>query len=158
MSENRASQVVVVGSIDGAPHQPLILLEHHDGSMRELMQDLFNYWGFANLRLTGDHAETIAMAEAHHCDLIVLDSVNPDGTGDETITRIKETYAGVGGVPIIVISTSTSPAEDRFMAAGADAFITGPFRIDDLRAVVHRLLHRIGPQEREQSRNAGLRT
>ena len=157
MSENRASHAVV-GSTDSVRYEPLILIEHHDGSMRELMHNLFKYWGFANVHLAGDHAETIAIAEARRCDLIVLDSVNPDGAGDETIARIKDAYADVGGLPIIVISTSTLASEDRFMAAGADAFIMGPFRIEDLWAVVHRLLHRNDNLEREQSRNVGLST
>lgn len=138
--------------------QPHILLEHHDSSMLELLQDLFNYWGFANLRLAPDHTEAIAFAEERHFDLIVLDSVNTNGTGDETTARLKGIYAALGGVPIIVISTLTLESDARYLAAGANAFITGPFRIDYLKSIVQRLLPCIGRPTREQNRNAGLRT
>lgn len=121
--------------------QPVILIEHCDPDMMHLYQRLFHDWGYNNLLSAHDHAEAVSLAERVHCDLIVLDIISPGGgMGNDATRAIKAIYEDRGGVPIIGTSTWSERAEELFMEAGADIFVPFPFRNDELRDVVQRLL------------------
>lgn len=130
--------------------QPLILIENIESIMLELFRDLFEDWGYTNLLFAHDHTEAITLARNHDCDLAVLDFISAGGgTGYGATETIKAMYEGRGGVAIIGIASCGLPyAEERFMGAGADAFVSTPFSMYFLRDVVHRFLPVAGTPRR----------
>lgn len=71
-------------------------------------------------------------------DLVVLDLVLPDGNGIEFCRELKATRPAV---PILVLTARAQQrAREEALAAGADLFMTKPFDVEVLEAVVARLL------------------
>ncbi len=71
-------------------------------------------------------------------DLVVLDLVLPDGSGLDLCRELK---ASRPAVPVLVLTARAQKgAREEALAAGADLFITKPFDLEALEAVVARLL------------------
>jgi DNA-binding response OmpR family regulator len=89
--------------------------------------------GFA-VRTACDGAEGLQLAGATDFDLIILDLVLPTVTGEEVLTRLRETGSTV---PVIVL-TSKCAVADRVanLDAGADDYVTKPFSFSELLARV----------------------
>jgi DNA-binding response OmpR family regulator len=91
-----------------------------------------------------DGLSGLDLAQALCPDVVILDVMLPDIDGFEVCRRLRSTpaTAAIG----VVILTSLSSAADRAeaLAAGADEFISKPFKADDLiravRAVARRRL------------------
>ncbi len=70
--------------------------------------------------------------------LIVADIVMPETSGYELFNQIKSNQAWAA-VPFIFLSALTTAEEiDRGRRLGANAYLTKPFAIGDLLAIVHR--------------------
>lgn len=73
-------------------------------------------------------------------DLVLLDVMMPGGSGLDVLREIRADPELVS-TPVVVVSAWTDPAEsDAALAAGADAFLSKPFLVDELVAVVELLL------------------
>ena len=88
----------------------------------------------------GDGAEAVRLAQEHRPDLVVLDVAMPRMDGREATAAIRRS-AAIAGVPVLLISASTSDAaRDLAISAGADAFIAKPFSarvlVDRVRALL----------------------
>ena len=99
----------------------------------------------------GTGEEAIAVVEAEHPALILLDLKLPDMTGFEVLERTREQrplvvmVSGHGDIPLAV----------QAMQAGAEGFLTKPVELAHLGAVVDRALEKA--QLRDLSRAAGAR-
>lgn len=98
------------------------------------------------LRDEGYRVEWTTTVEAAHAaitrepvDLVVLDHMLPDKSG---IEMARECRARGHRMPILMLTARDAP-EDRRAAfeAGASAFMSKPFRFDDLVDQIDRLLH-----------------
>jgi CheY-like chemotaxis protein len=74
-------------------------------------------------------------------DLILMDMQMPEMDGIEAAQRIREREACRGGRTPIVAVTANAMAEDRdrCLAAGMDGYLSKPFTLADLRAVLARV-------------------
>ncbi|MEW2162225.1 response regulator [Streptomyces sp. NPDC007084] len=80
---------------------------------------------------TSDGAGALQLAAARRPDVIVLDLALPDMDGAEVIRGLR----GWTGVPILALSARHSAEEKaEVLEAGADAYITKPFGMDELLA------------------------
>jgi DNA-binding response OmpR family regulator len=89
--------------------------------------------GFA-VRTASDGADGLRLTESSDFDLIILDLLLPTVTGEEFLTRLRETGSTV---PVIVLTAKDAIA-DRVanLDAGADDYVTKPFSFAELLARV----------------------
>ena len=89
--------------------------------------------GFA-VRTASDGAEGLRLTESSDFDLIILDLVLPTVTGEEVLTRLRET----GCVVPVIVLTAKDAISDRVanLDAGADDYVTKPFSLTELLARV----------------------
>ena len=82
-------------------------------------------------------AEALLAIEENNIDLILLDLMLPELSGEELIKKIKE-------VPIIVISAKISPeAKVNALLNGANDYLTKPFNTNELLARIKVQLKKI---------------
>ena len=79
-------------------------------------------------------------------DMMLLDMVNPDLDGYETLRRLR-THAGSDEFPVLVVMpTSAAEAEAQVLAAGGTACLAKPISLETLSGEIARHL---GPVRRE---------
>ena len=77
---------------------------------------------------------------AEKMDLIITDINMPDINGLELINFVK-TNDAYKNIPMIIVTTEKSEEDkQRGMTIGADAYITKPFKPNELQEMVRRLL------------------
>lgn len=84
--------------------------------------------------------EALKMLPSHRFDLIITDINMPDINGLELISFVKkdERYSGT---PMLIISTErTEEDRRRGIEMGANAYLTKPFKAEDLIVAMKRLL------------------
>ncbi len=89
--------------------------------------------------------DAIELARLLRPRLIFMDLVLHNGTGWEATRAIKELDDISAMTPIIVISARSDAADKaRAFAAGADEYLTKPYDVKELKALVKRYLHPSG--------------
>ncbi|RMG00323.1 MAG: response regulator [Nitrospirae bacterium] len=86
--------------------------------------------------------EALRMLPSERFDLILTDINMPDINGLELINFVKNN-ADYRDIPLIIVSTErTEEDRKRGMELGADAYITKPFKPEELQETVKRVLER----------------
>jgi two-component system KDP operon response regulator KdpE len=89
--------------------------------------------------VVGTCADALAQVALKPPDLVLLDLLLPDGTGDDVAREIR-TWSNV---PILLVSAVGDEREKvKALDAGADDYVTKPFGIDELLARVRAMLRR----------------
>lgn len=85
-----------------------------------------------------DGETTLAMAQGHQPDLILLDMMLPDLSGLEVVRYLKQNPE-TSAIPIIAV-TAMARVEDRdhFILAGCTDYIKKPYIIDEMETVILR--------------------
>lgn len=84
--------------------------------------------------------EALKILPSHEFDLIITDINMPDINGLELISFVKKSER-YSGIPMLIISTErTEEDRRRGIEMGADAYLTKPFKADDLIKVIEGLL------------------
>jgi DNA-binding response OmpR family regulator len=101
-----------------------------------------------------DGAEGEVQARVHDYDLLILDVMLPGKTGIDIVRALREEDTPV---PILLL-TARDAAEEvvRGLDAGADDYLTKPFRFEVLLARVRALIRRGGAKRSEALRYADL--
>lgn len=95
--------------------------------------------------VTDDVQEAKTLALTEEFDLVVLDLHLPTGNGFSVLRAVRDRG---GQVPVIVLTGYTEERDAvACLEAGADDYMTKPFRIDELLARVAALLRRVGTAE-----------
>ncbi|AFY87411.1 response regulator [Chroococcidiopsis cubana SAG 39.79] len=120
-------------------HQPLILAVDDDEDNLELLTEVL-YPLNCHIITAKDGRSTISIAQQQRPDLILLDILLPDICGTE-ITRMLKQNPQTQNITVIAV-TALARAEDResLLAAGCSAYISKPYMLDDLEAVICRYL------------------
>jgi CheY-like chemotaxis protein len=108
-------------------------------STAELIQKIFDMAGYAtDIALGG--GEALEMASTQRFDCIMLDIMMPDMDGFEVCKQLKSSHF-TATIPIVFISALIDePSRQQGYAVGGEAFITKPFRFDDLFNTVDELI------------------
>lgn len=91
---------------------------------------------------TRDGMNVSSLAKTYQPDLILLDIILPDVNGLELVAELKQDRR-TNQIPIVAV-TGLALAEDRdrILKAGCDDYISKPYLIDDLEAIIERFIQR----------------
>ncbi|MDV2993190.1 MAG: Polar-differentiation response regulator DivK [Chroococcidiopsis sp. SAG 2025] len=117
----------------------LILAVEDGADDLELIIQVLELMGFPLITAT-DGRTSIAMAQQHQPDLILLDMVLPDMSGLEVAQRLKQD-SRTAEIPIIAVTAMVSKEQkERCLSAGCVDFIAKPYDIEFLETVIKRYL------------------
>ncbi len=87
---------------------------------------------------TGESA--VHLAQHTQPDLILLDILLPDMNGVEVIERLRK-LPTTAGIPIVALTAlARTEDRDRILDSGCNDYLSKPYDLDDLQAVVNRHL------------------
>jgi CheY-like chemotaxis protein len=87
----------------------------------------------------------LELAREHRPDLILLDVHLPDIDGDEVLRRLREDPE-TRDIPVVAVSAEATPRKiERFLAAGARAYLTKPLDVKQFLEVVDEALADVTP-------------
>jgi CheY-like chemotaxis protein len=118
---------------------PLVLLVEDDRSMRRYLTTTLTD---QRLRVVDAQtgAEALVQASGHNPDLILLDMVLPDMDGIHVTTKLREWTVA----PIVIVSAKDDETEKvAALDAGANDYLTKPFRTNELLARIRVWLRHI---------------
>jgi CheY-like chemotaxis protein len=85
------------------------------------------------------HSALEALAQRPY-DLVLMDCQLPGIDGYETTRRLRGRETG-RRLPVIAVTANALPAErEKCLAAGMDGYLAKPFRLEDLRAALGRVI------------------
>jgi len=124
--------------------QVSVLVVDDEPSLRRVIRASLASRGFA-VEEAGTGNQALAAVQVRSFDLVLLDINMPGISGLETCQRIRALAPQVG----IVMVTVRDHEEDKARAfeAGADDYVTKPFRFRDLVARMDAVLRRTDPQK-----------
>lgn len=114
-----------------------VLLVEDTVDLREMWRVFLDYSGFQVLE-ADNGAEALALARAHHPDLVVMDLWMPVMDGIEAIIRLKQDPT-TASVPILALTAQVG-AESVARAAGCDEFHEKPIGPDELLRLIGALV------------------
>ncbi len=86
--------------------------------------------------------EALKLLPTEEFDLIVTDINMPDINGLELISFVK-TNPRYRDIPLVIVTTERSVEDkERGLALGASAYVTKPFKTEELQEVITRILNR----------------
>lgn len=124
--------------------KPVILVIDDEAQIRRLLELTLDSNGYG-VRSVGTGKDGIVLAASERPEVIILDLGLPDLDGVEVLKKVREWSA----VPVLVLSVRDSESDIiACLDAGADDYLTKPFRTGELLARVRNALrHRPSSQE-----------
>jgi len=117
-----------------------ILVVDDEPGIRLYLKRLLGDAGFA-VETAADGDEALAAIQASRPDLVILDVMVGGRDGYEICESIKRNAASAA-IKVVMLSAKSRAIEiEKGMAMGADAYLTKPFSMDELRDTVRRLLN-----------------
>lgn len=118
------------------PSQFTILQVENNQANAELVKQIITRRVEFKLLTATDGIQGIEMARRFQPSLILMDFMMPQMNGIEALTLLSE-CTETSHIPVIVLSSNAfSGIQEKSLAAGAFAFLTKPYKIDDLLASI----------------------
>lgn len=116
-----------------------ILIIEDEGHLRRDISELLGFSGFQTLE-AANGSTGIALAQAHHPDLILCDITMPGMDGLQVLEQIRANPA-TAAIPFVFL-TARAEGELReiLKRAGADDYLAKPFTLEQLHGVIERNL------------------
>ncbi|MEO0456141.1 MAG: ATP-binding protein [Cyanobacteria bacterium P01_A01_bin.114] len=120
---------------------PLVLLAEDNEANISTLSSYLTAKGYRLLvAKTGQTA--ITLARAQRPDIILMDIQMPEMNGLEAIQRLRRDPT-LGGIPMIALTALAMPGDrERCLAAGADEYLSKPFKLRQLTTAMQQLLVR----------------
>ena len=117
----------------------ILIAEDYDDN-RELLRLLLNAAGY-DVQEARNGAECVKIARRHPPDLVMVDLSMPelDGWG---VYRELKSFPATAAIPCVAVTAHVESDRDRVLKSGFDAFVSKPFRTDELLATVERLIRK----------------
>jgi DNA-binding response OmpR family regulator len=113
-----------------------ILVVEDEEVLRELLEIVLSEEGYT-VRSATRATDGLAMAAAERPSLVIFDVTLPDLNGTTFAERYRELPDAAA--PLLAVSGIANLAEEA-ERIGVDGFLTKPFELEDLLALVHRTL------------------
>jgi len=119
-----------------APTKPLILAVDDNEDNLLLLTEVLELMSCSFITATHGQA-ALLLAQDCQPDLILLDMMLPDFNGMEVVQRLKRNLQ-TSKIPVVAV-TALAKAEDRerFLLAGCNDYISKPYMLDDLEALIN---------------------
>ncbi|HUG15942.1 MAG TPA: response regulator transcription factor [Thermomicrobiales bacterium] len=125
-------------SVESARERPLVLVVEDDTDIQHLIVRRLRESDADSITST-TAGEAFALAGARFPDLVMVDLNLPDGSGIGLVKQLRSAMS----VPIIVVTADTNERSlIECLDAGADDYVTKPFRVNELMARVRSALRR----------------
>ncbi len=122
-----------------APVRRSILAIEDNDDMREFLQRILERRGFRFLG-AGDGSDGLELALQERPDLILMDLALPGLDGYEA-TRLLKSKPDYASIPIVAVTAHARAVDqERAMEAGCNAYISKPYSIHELFALIDRFL------------------
>lgn len=119
--------------------QPLILVVEDNDDNLLLMSYALESLG-CKLICQTDSKTTVLVAKEYQPDLILLDILLPDINGIDLVYDLKQEPLTQKITAIAVTALASAEDRDRILGAGFDDYISKPYMIEDLEAMIRRYL------------------
>ncbi len=120
--------------------RPLVLAVDDNQDNLELLAQILDLFGCEYVGAQ-DGSTALSAAASRLPDLILLDICLPDIDGIELVSRLKQNLQLIN-IPIIAITALAKTEDrDRILQAGCVGYLSKPFDIDKLEAIIYRHLH-----------------
>ncbi len=140
--EWREELEVLAKSVETTAKQTRILAVDDNEDNLLLLSEVLNVFDCSLLTATSGQVALI-IAQAYNPDLILLDVMLPDLNGNEVVFHLKHNPI-TENIPVIAVTALAREEDrDRLLAAGCSGYISKPYMIEDLEAIVRRTLGKI---------------
>ena len=140
--EWREKLEVLAKSVQTTAKQPRILAVDDNEDNLLLLSEVLNVFD-CSLFTTTSGQIALTIAQAYNLDLILLDVMLPDLNGIEVVLHLKHNPT-TDNIPVIAVTALARQEDrDRLLAAGCSDYISKPYMIEDLEAIVRRALVQI---------------
>ncbi len=130
-----------------------ILVIDDDPGILQLITELLSEDGHRVL-VASSGADALAMMQAAHPDLILLDYFMPDMNGLVVIERLKAD-AATRRIPVVALTSGTAEDANRLSRAGSIGVILKPFEPTEFRRVIAEILNATVGRSQRGSEDAG---
>jgi two-component system cell cycle response regulator DivK len=115
----------------------ILIVEDNDRNL-ELVRDLLQVTGYRTLEAT-DGPSALALAAAHHPDLVLMDVQLPDEDGVAALRRLRAEPDLVSIRVVALTAFAMRSDREQLLAAGFDGYIAKPIEIrpflDEIRRI-----------------------
>ena len=140
--EWRKKLEVLAKSVATTAKQPRVLAVDDNEDNLLLLSEVLNAFDCSLLTATSGQI-ALTIAQAYNPDLILLDVMLPDLNGIEVVLQLKHNPT-TKNIPVIAVTALASEEDrDRLLAVGCSGYLSKPYMIEDLEAIVRRALVQI---------------
>ncbi|MGI4789912.1 MAG: sigma-54-dependent transcriptional regulator [Janthinobacterium lividum] len=122
-----------------SPKSKTLLIADDEPNIRRVLQAIFVKDGY-EVQVAENGVKALEWASAHPVSLLITDLIMPDMNGVELIQKVKQKHPDA--VAIVITAYATIKTCVDAMRFGASDYITKPFDMDEIRAVVKRAVAR----------------
>lgn len=124
-----------------------VLIVDDEPQIRDLMGETLKRWGY-RVSTAEDARSALRVLRGEDIRILLTDLKMPRMNGLELIRAAREIRPQIGSILITAFASTETAVQA--LRSGADDYVTKPFRVDDLRATVARVLdtHRMASDER----------
>ncbi len=141
--QRHSAEVASPGALIAGPSQlPALrlLVVDDDASLRKVCCEIASGMGFLTVA-AGSVSEALAAMKQQPADMLLLDLKLPGGGGLKLLDEVRQLYPKTGVVVMTAYATVSSAVEA--MRVGAGDYLTKPFALEELNAVLDRSAHRL---------------
>jgi CheY-like chemotaxis protein len=129
--------------MDGAVVPPVILVTDDDKFLLELHRRILKREGYADVICTPDAIEALRICQSQPVALVISDMMKP-GINGLDLLRLLRTDPTTRHIRFMFVTACAAESDvATAFRMGADAYLTKPFRTDDLTRQVRKLLDAI---------------
>ena len=126
-------------AVEPPPKTKFLLIADDEPNIRRVLQAIFIKDGY-DVHVAENGVSALKWALANPVDMLITDLIMPDMNGVELIQKVKQCHPDA--VAIVITAYATIKTCVDAMRYGASDYITKPFDMDEIRAVVKRAVAR----------------